>query len=214
MDPVPNGRGWSDIAYNYLACPHNYLFEGRGYDHQSSANGYESANEQSFAIQAMWGTKASVKVPDDLKRALLFAVDYLVDHGATRAIKGHRDWKSTDCPGDELYAWIKAGCPSPDSAKDWFDMATLQDLKTAVNDVLKTQALTNGQPLHELVQMYSAFNAKHDDQLVGTTVNATDTVLKDDFKAIADKVADLVVKQNSMQSTLDSILNKLNNLPA
>src|SRR6266496_2949555 len=28
-------KGWSDIAYNFLACPHGYVFEGRGLNRRS-----------------------------------------------------------------------------------------------------------------------------------------------------------------------------------
>lgn len=187
-----DGRGWSDIAYTELACPHNYVFEGRGYDHQSSANGYETANEQSHALQAMWGSKAGAPVPDDLKRALLWGIDYLVDHGARRVIKGHRDWKPTTCPGDELYAWIQAGCPSPDKApinlsKD-FNVATLGDLKTLIQNECK-----DGGSIHEVVQAFSAFNAENlrqrIDDIANAAARAVDATLADDFTGVETAVA-------------------------
>lgn len=110
-----DNRDWSDIAYNYLVCPHDFVFEGRGYDRRSSANGSEVANNTSFAVCALWGTaSADDPLPDGLKRAFMWARSYLMyKGGATSGIKGHRDWKSTDCPGDQIYAWIKLGCPLP-----------------------------------------------------------------------------------------------------
>lgn len=174
-------RGWSDIAYTELACPHNYVFEGRGYNHQSSANGYESANEQSHALQAMWGSKAGTTVPDDLKRALLWGIDYLVDHGAERVIKGHRDWKQTDCPGDELYAWIQAGCPSPDQ---------ITPPKDTVVATLDKEDLTN---IERIVQRYSAFNAENlrqrIDDIANAAARAVDATLADDFTGVETAVA-------------------------
>lgn len=110
-------RGWSDIAYNYLGCPHNYLFEGRGYDRRSSANGDTYPNSVSFAIQAMWGDKAGARVPDNLKRSVRYGIDLLRSKGgASNKLLGHRDWKPTSCPGDELYAWVQQGCPLPYTA--------------------------------------------------------------------------------------------------
>jgi hypothetical protein len=110
-----DNRDWSDIAYNYLVCPHDYVYEGRGYDRRSSANGYESANYQSFAVCALWGTaSADDPLPDGLKRAYRYARQILIRQGgATDEVKGHRDWKETDCPGDQIYAWIKQGIPAP-----------------------------------------------------------------------------------------------------
>lgn len=107
-------KGWSDIAYNYLACPHGYVFEGRGWDRRSSANGDTDVNYKYFAVQCMWGIRAGAKVPNALKTAARDAIDLLRSHWphATRLL-GHRDTNQTDCPGDELYAWVKAGCPRP-----------------------------------------------------------------------------------------------------
>jgi hypothetical protein len=109
------GRGWSDIAYNYLVCPHDYCYEGRGYDRRSSANGDDYSNNLSFAVCALWGTaSADDPLPDGLKRAFHYARNILRSKGgATSAVNGHRDWKETDCPGNQIYAWIKAGIPLP-----------------------------------------------------------------------------------------------------
>lgn len=112
-DHMHGTHNWSDIAYNYLACPHRYVFEGRGYDRRSSANGDSDVNYKYFAVQCMWGTKGG-HVPDDLKSAARDAIDYLRIHGhAGSKILGHRDTNETDCPGDELYAWVKLGAPRP-----------------------------------------------------------------------------------------------------
>jgi len=208
-------RGWSDIAYNYLACPHDFLFEGRGWDHQSAANGYESANEQSFALQAMWGSAAGSKVPDNLKRALLFGIHLLQQHTSSRVIKGHRDWKSTECPGDELYAWIKAGCPAPGSPipPSGEDMTTDASVRSIVKEELKT-FFTDGNQGFEVVQAFSNFNAENlrqrIDDIGNFAANATDLVLKDDFTKLQNEVATVKELMNQQNTTLSAILNKLN----
>lgn len=108
-----DNREWSDIAYNYLACPHNYLYEGRGYDRRSSANGNDHANSVSFAVQGIWGDKSG-SPPNDLLRAIRYGIDLLRRKGgASDKLHGHRDWKSTSCPGSYLYAWVQKGCPNP-----------------------------------------------------------------------------------------------------
>lgn len=214
-------RDWSDIAYNYLNCPHGYTFEGRGFDRRSSANGNDASNFASFATQAMWGSNAGAPVPNALKDALLFSFDILRRQGnATDEVLGHRDWHSTDCPGDELYAWVKAGCPDPTPA------VVYEDEKVNNGAMLSQEAMNqidawfvnkckgpNGQ-LYKVVQMFSAFNAKHDDQLVDDTGayagKVTDILLKDDFKAIADAVAAVKESNNELENKIDAILQKLN----
>lgn len=138
-----DNRGWSDIAYNYLACPHNYLYEGRGYDRRSSANGNDHANAVSFAVQGIWGDKSG-KPPADLLRAIRYGIDLLRRKGgASNKLHGHRDWKSTSCPGDYLYNWVRIGCPAPDDAvkppttEDALNMALSQDAKDDINDIVR-----------------------------------------------------------------------------
>lgn len=209
-----DNRGWSDIAYNYLGCPHNYLYEGRGYDRRSSANGYDSANASSFAVQGIWGD-ASGKPPDDLKRAIRYGIDILRSKGgASNVLKGHRDWKQTSCPGDYLYAWVQQGCPLPTTAPTYEDAEMispegLQQVKTAMVAVLD-QEVQEGNSLHELVQDYSAFNAENVRQNKDLTIVGTDSVLKDDFNALAVKVDNVHDTVAQMQSTLQAILTKLN----
>jgi len=215
-----DGRGWSDIAYNYVNCPHGYTYEGRGYDERSSANGQNSYNYASFATQAMWGSRAGAKVPNALKDALLFSMAILRDKGnATDVVKGHRDWHSTDCPGDELYAWVKAGCPDPtpptvfEDAKVEAGMALSQEATRQIAATMVAvldQEVKDGQSLHELVQTYSAFNAENTRQnvdqaehAIGEVDEAVDLVLKDDFASLKAQV-------DNIQQTLSQLLAKLN----
>lgn len=206
-------RGWSDIAYNYLGCPHNYLYEGRGYDRRSSANGFDSANYASFALQGMWGSSAGVLVPANLKRALLFGINLLQEKGhASSIIKGHRDWHETDCPGDELYSWIKLGCPSPDYvsnlSKD-FDVATIGDLRNELNLIF-----TDGHKGYDTVQAFSAFNAENLRQRIDDIANAADAAQIDDFAILGQMVKQNQEQIEQMQTTLTAILQKLNNPPS
>lgn len=217
-----DGRGWSDIAYNYVNCPHGYTYEGRGYDERSSANGTDAFNFASFATQAMWGSNADAKVPNALKDAILFSMAILRDKGnATAVVKGHRDWHSTDCPGDELYAWVKAGCPDPtppvvfEDAKVDAGMALSQEatrqIATTMIAVLD-QEVKDGQSLHELVQTYSAFNADNTRQNVdqaegeiNEVSSEVDLVLKDDFATMNAKLADI----SGLMATTNDLLRQL-----
>jgi len=122
-----DGRGWSDIAYNFLACPHGYVFEGRGLNRRSAANGDYDVNTKWYAVQCMWGTRSG-PVTDDLLTAARDAIDYCRSQGgAGDALRGHRDLKQTDCPGDQLYTWAHSGAPRPNQTEDE-DMSTEQYL--------------------------------------------------------------------------------------
>lgn len=103
---------WVDIAYNFLSCQHGYVFEGRGLRKESGANGNQPLNLADYAVCGIMGTNESAS--DTLKNGLRDAIDYLQANGAGSEILGHRDGYNTDCPGDELYAWVHAGAPRPD----------------------------------------------------------------------------------------------------
>lgn len=115
-------NGWSGIAYNYLACEHGYVFEGRGLGRRSAANGTTSGNQNYYAVCALIGD--ADPLADALLNALRDAIDYLRSNGAGRKVNGHRDHLPTSCPGSRLYAWVKAGAhrPSPPVASKGLDM--------------------------------------------------------------------------------------------
>ncbi|PYC83463.1 N-acetylmuramoyl-L-alanine amidase [Streptomyces tateyamensis] len=107
-DPVQH---WIDIAYNLVVCGHSVVFEGRGAGKESGANGNQPLNLAHYAVCAIQGTNEPLT--DALKSGLRDAIEYLQANGAGGEILGHRDGYSTDCPGDELYAWVHAGAPRP-----------------------------------------------------------------------------------------------------
>ena len=193
------GRGWSDIAYNELVCPHDYVYEGRGYDRRSSANGSDASNFASFAVCALWGTNsADDPLPDGLKRAFLYAHNLLrTKGGANHVVKGHRDWKSTSCPGDQIYAWIQAGCPSPDAPPEQpeDDMFTDQD-RGRLNWLYGQAIDGDGSP--SVLTQVNRVAADVNDLEVGMKKINTD------IERLSDQYA-------TMQSTLTQILNTLNN---
>lgn len=102
---------WVDIAYNYLACGHGYVFEGRGAGRESGANGNQPLNLAHYAVCAIVGTGETPSPA--LLTAIRDAIDHLRAHGAGSEVLGHRDGHATDCPGDVLYAWVHRGAPRP-----------------------------------------------------------------------------------------------------
>lgn len=110
-DPV---QRWVDIAYNFVVCQHGVVFEARGLHKESGANGNQTVNHARYAVCAIQGTNESAG--DVLKNGLRDAIEYMQANGAGGEIHGHRDDFNTDCPGDELYAWVQAGAPRPGGA--------------------------------------------------------------------------------------------------
>lgn len=98
-------RGWADIAYNALVCPHGYVFEGRGPGVKSAANGTDLGNDTHYAVCYLGGVGDGFT--DEGKQGMEDAREWLRDEGdAGKAVNGHRDHKSTQCPGDEIYDWL------------------------------------------------------------------------------------------------------------
>jgi hypothetical protein len=106
-----DGRGWSDIAYNFMICQHGYTFEGRGLNVVNGANGTNAANRSSHAVMCLAGQENLHTAAE--KYEFRQCVSYIDDNTMAPDIAiGHRDHKSTECPGDERYQWIHAGMPT------------------------------------------------------------------------------------------------------
>ncbi|MFE3004252.1 peptidoglycan recognition family protein [Streptomyces sp. CB02366] len=109
-------EGYSDVAYNYGACPHGYLLEGRGLRKRTGANGNQALNIAHYAIVGLVGSSGLTEPPDAMLSAIRDGIDLLRGNGADKEIKGHRDGFATACPGGPLYAWVKKGAPRPAAA--------------------------------------------------------------------------------------------------
>ncbi|MEV0237551.1 peptidoglycan recognition family protein [Nonomuraea sp. NPDC050786] len=107
-----SGNGWIDIGYSWVVCHHGQVFTGRGFGHLPAANG-AGLNSGHYAILGLVGTSGLTKPSDAMKAGIRDLIDWLRGKGVGNEIKGHRDGYATDCPGPELYAWVKAGAPRP-----------------------------------------------------------------------------------------------------
>lgn len=109
-----DGKGWSDIGYSFVVCTHGYVYEGRGLHRRNSANGNTSLNEQDYAVLLMVGSSGLTKPTDAQLNGARDAIEYCREKGpAGPWLGGHRDGYATSCPGDTVYAWVKAGAPRP-----------------------------------------------------------------------------------------------------
>ena len=101
-----NGRGWDDIGYHFLIDAAGNIFQGRPEDvigaHTENAN----TDNVGIAFLGMYHPPRNDAITKEALDAFLRIGRYLVaKYGIDpNSLKGHRDYKSTDCPGDELYA--------------------------------------------------------------------------------------------------------------
>ncbi|MGW9249762.1 peptidoglycan recognition protein family protein [Streptomyces badius] len=109
-------ENYSDVAYNYAACPHGYLLEGRGLRRRTGANGNQALNQAHYAILGLVGSSGLTEPTDAMLSAIRDGIDLLRSNGAGNEIKGHRDGYATACPGGPLYAWVQKGAPRPTTA--------------------------------------------------------------------------------------------------
>jgi hypothetical protein len=107
-------KGWKDIGYNALVCGHARVIEGRGLGYSGSH--CPDHNTSGFGVQFM---VAGTEKPTDAMYARMRRLyDELVKaKGGPLAKRGHRDGTATTCPGDIVYAWVRAGMPMPAAPK-------------------------------------------------------------------------------------------------
>lgn len=106
-------ENYSDIAYNLLVCRHGYVFEGRGKRKRTGANGNQDLNKAHYAVMGLLGSKGDTTPTDEMIEGIKDAIAYLRSNGAGKEIKGHKDGYATKCPGDALYALVRAGKLEP-----------------------------------------------------------------------------------------------------
>ncbi|GAB2327901.1 LysM peptidoglycan-binding domain-containing protein [Streptomyces griseoincarnatus] len=107
-------ENYVDIAYTALVCEHGVVFEGRGTHKRPGANGNADLNSADYAVCALLGSSGLVAPPDAMLAGLRDAIDWLRRDGdAGDWLGGHRDGYATECPGDQLYAWVRKGAPRP-----------------------------------------------------------------------------------------------------
>lgn len=104
-------NNWSDIGYNLLVDNNGDIWEGRGLNYAGAH--CPNFNVLGYGICYLGDddpgvTDVSMKAKVAL-RDVFAELDRLSGKQLTRL--GHRDRRATTCPGDELYAWLRAGMP-------------------------------------------------------------------------------------------------------
>ena len=101
--------GWAGIGYSWVVTQDGAIYEGRGWD-------YSGAHCPGHNTSA-WSVQVHIGGDDRPSNAALASARWLYDQACARAgrslaKRGHRDGISTLCPGEHLYAWVKAGMPA------------------------------------------------------------------------------------------------------
>jgi len=135
-------RGWSDIAYGVGIDWAGRVWELRGIDVRTAANGSTESNRDYTA--ALWiigigeqPTEAQIQAFRDWRSSRL-----LVVHPQAAAVKTHNDVRTspTECPGPAVTALVRSGTllrPGDiDTVKDWWQMATKEELRQVVAEEL------------------------------------------------------------------------------
>jgi len=108
-------RGY-DIGYNYVVDQPGRVAVARGL-YRSAANGTTDSNSWYLAIQIL------VDPDEGLTPYQVLSTQRIIHwlrttQGYGLAVLGHRNVKSTSCPGDQIYAWLKAGVFDP-KPEEW-----------------------------------------------------------------------------------------------
>lgn len=99
-----DGRGWSDIAYNFAISRYGDVFEGRGDLAWNAATGVNEANQRYLAVEFITGEEEPFT--DEMKQA---AVDLVAWYKSTQRpanLTVHYEWTSTACPGSQIAHFI------------------------------------------------------------------------------------------------------------
>lgn len=109
IERIHLGQGWAGIGYNFVVDQDGVIYEGRGWDRQGAH--CPDHNVTGLGVQVAIGKGQTAT------EAALQSVRALYDEacrktGRTLAQRGHKDGFATECPGPELYAWVKAGMPT------------------------------------------------------------------------------------------------------
>lgn len=125
-DPDDGVQGWTDIGYHYLIDPNGKIYEGRYGQQLAGENETVTAGHAQFHNRgnigiAMIGTFSSTNITNAARSSLESLIQALIyEHnlnpyisatsfgGMTNTvISGHRNWASTECPGNTFYPTIK-----------------------------------------------------------------------------------------------------------
>lgn len=98
-------RRWQDIGYAFGVCGHGIVFEGRGFGREQAAQPGGNRTWTSCTLMLGDGEKPTALQLEGFRELRA----WLRGQGLAAAVRGHRDFVSTSCPGTALYGLVKDG---------------------------------------------------------------------------------------------------------
>ncbi|XP_008543485.1 peptidoglycan-recognition protein SC2-like [Microplitis demolitor] len=101
-------RKWDDIGYNFLIGEDGNVYEGRGWGIKGAH--FPAYNARSLGICFIGNFDKKIPAPAAINTAKNF-LDYAVTLGKLQSnytLIGHRQGRSTTCPGDKLFELIQS----------------------------------------------------------------------------------------------------------
>lgn len=200
-----NTRGWNDIAYNFMVCPHGVVYECRGLRARSAAQGTNDGNNRYLAICFLLGVDDVFN--DAMKQGGNDAIAHCRANGAGSEIRPHKSFHATACPGVPVSTWLLQGrpvgnnpspipspppvVPPPATGPDWLEavmpkIATL-DLRNAGRTAVRHYLVDNLQGLLTGTQN-AAWNPKGIDGVAGGNTLAAVKAFQSGKKLTADGI--------------------------
>jgi hypothetical protein len=103
--------GGNDIAYNLGLDRFGRVWEARGWDVRNAASGGSPQNSTSVAVELILGK--GDPFTGVVRNSMVQLCRSYLDRGPQRRANwyGHRDWVATECPGTEIYAFVRDELP-------------------------------------------------------------------------------------------------------
>jgi hypothetical protein len=106
-------KGWADVGYEFVIDPEGRIFEGRRLAWVGAHSGRNKSTGQNYNIDnigiSLMGTFTSRAPTPKALAALQRTLDHFRSvYGIPLSrVNGHREWSSTECPGDRLMDWVE-----------------------------------------------------------------------------------------------------------
>lgn len=108
-----DGRGWADVAYNFLVKD-GVVYEGRGW---MVVGAHAAPHNTSHIGVCVIGSDGDATAADKAAvRALYDEANRRAGRTLARTHHGGLSSNSTECPGADLRSWVQAGMPADDGA--------------------------------------------------------------------------------------------------
>lgn len=106
-------KGWADIGYNFAIDGSGRVYYLTGFNVGAHAGGTGEGNRRTVGVVLIVGEN---EAPSEkmIAAAKAFHLEKVIPRlPRAKRVFGHRDWTSTECPGNRVYANIQAGNFNP-----------------------------------------------------------------------------------------------------